>query len=65
MAAFARSLLQAGAQRTLSHRRLRKRPLAGDPGYISTKEIIARLSISSTAVYTAPAPNRIKDFWRD
>jgi hypothetical protein len=22
-------------------------------------------SITSTAVYTAPAPNRFKDFWRD
>jgi site-specific recombinase XerD len=22
-------------------------------------------SIISTAVYTAPAPNRFKDFWRD
>jgi hypothetical protein len=43
MTAFARSLLQAGAQRTLSHRRLRKRPLAGGAGYISTKEKIARM----------------------
>jgi hypothetical protein len=38
-----RSLSQAGAQRTLSHRHLRRRLLAGDVAYISTKEKIAMM----------------------
>jgi site-specific recombinase XerD len=32
---------------------------AGDPGWLGHR------SITSTAVYTALAPNRFKDFWRD
>jgi hypothetical protein len=47
--------LQAGARASLSHRRLRRRPLAGDRRYISTKEKIARIWASSSAGDAAAA----------
>jgi site-specific recombinase XerD len=34
-------------------------------GTRAIQDWLGRRSITSTAVYTAPAPNRFKDFWRD